>query len=382
MLLVLEPCGFWRNMFRAAWAQQMTEISRRKTDHLRIVAEGRGQQSGLTTGFDAVRFAHVALPEVDYDQLDCGTQFLGRQLDAPLLVSAMTGGNDEAERINAHIAEACAELRIGLAVGSQRIAVETGDAGGLGRQLRARAPDIPILGNIGAVQLNYGFGLPEAQRTVDMIEADALILHLNPLQEAIQQGGDRNFAALLLRIEALAASLPVPLGVKEVGAGLSAQVARRLLDAGVTILDVAGAGGTSWARVEAERGPARLQALAAPFHDWGIPTADALRAAAPLMGAGKVLIGSGGVRHGLDVARAIRLGADLVGQAARALPAARHSAEALVQHFSDVVTQLRIAMFCTGSRDLAALRRAALLQPMPGGIWSQAAGVSSDDFDA
>ncbi|MGZ3216702.1 type 2 isopentenyl-diphosphate Delta-isomerase [Paracoccus sp. T5] len=360
----------------------MTEISRRKTDHLRIVMEGRGQQAGLSTGFDEIRFAHVALPETDFDRLDCSTRFLGRQLKAPLLVSAMTGGNDEAERINAHIAEACQELRIALAVGSQRIAVETADAGGLGRQLRARAPDIPILGNIGAVQLNYGFGLAEAQRSVDMIEADALILHLNPLQEAIQQGGDRNFAGLLAKIEALAAVLPVPLGVKEVGAGLSAPVARRLMEAGVTILDVAGAGGTSWARVEAERGPARLQALAAPFHDWGIPTAEALRAAAPLMGPGQVLIGSGGVRHGLDVARAIRLGADLAGQAARALPAARHSAGALVEHFSDVVAQLRIAMFCTGSQDLAALRCAALLHPGPGGIWSQSAGLSSDDFEA
>ncbi|MBM3605959.1 MAG: type 2 isopentenyl-diphosphate Delta-isomerase [Alphaproteobacteria bacterium] len=356
----------------------MTEISRRKSDHLQIVAEGRGRQDGLSTGFDSVRFAHVALPEIDLDAIDCGTRFLGRDLHAPLLVSAMTGGPDEAERINLHIAEACAELGIALSVGSQRIAVEAGAAGGLGRQLRRRAPRIAILGNIGAVQLNYGFGTTEALRAVEMIEADALILHLNPLQEAIQQGGDRNFAGLLPRIEALAAALPVPLGVKEVGAGLSATVVRRLQDAGVTILDVAGAGGTSWARVEAERGPERLQALAAPFHDWGIPTADALRAVAPLMRPGQVLIGSGGVRHGLDVARAVRLGADLAGQAAGALPAARHSAEALVQHFRDVIAQLRIAMFCTGSGQLAALRQAALLRRDAAGDWSQGSGLVSD----
>jgi isopentenyl-diphosphate Delta-isomerase len=297
-------------------------------------------------------------------------------------VSAMTGGPEEAERINLNIAEACAELELALSVGSQRIAVEAGGSGGLGRQLRNCAPHIPILGNIGAVQLNYGFGLEQAQRAVDMIEADALILHLNPLQEAIQEGGDRNFSRLLARIEALASGLPVPLGAKEVGAGMSAQVARQLTEAGIAILDVAGAGGTSWARVEAERGPARLRALAAPFHDWGIPTTEALRAIAPLKRNNQVLIGSGGVRHGLDVARAIRLGADLAAQAAGALPAARASADALVAHLSDVVAQLRIAMFCTGSRDLGALRRAPLLHPAPGGQWSQPAGLETENGGA
>lgn len=357
----------------------MTDISRRKSDHLRIVTEGRGEQHRLESGFDQVRFQHHALPDLDMAAIDCTTRFLGRDLGAPLLISAMTGGPEEAERINLHIAEACAHHRIALSVGSQRIAVEAGGQGGLGGSLRALAPDIPILGNIGAVQLNYGFGLAQLQRAVEMIGADALILHLNPLQEAIQEGGDRDFSGLLHRIKGLARALPVPLGVKEVGAGLSAPLARRLLEAGVTILDVAGAGGTSWARVEAERGPERLRALAAPFHDWGIPTATALRGIAPLMGAGQVLIGSGGVRHGLDVARAIRLGADLAGQAAGALPAALTSAEALSDHLSDVITQLRIAMFCTGSADLAALRQAPLLQPAPGGQWSQASGMETGD---
>ena len=161
-------------------------------------------------------------------------------------------------------------------------------------------------------------------------------------------------------IEALAGALPVPLGVKEVGAGLSAAVGRRLLDAGVVILDVAGVGGTSWARVEAERGDDRLRRIAAPFFDWGIPTADAVAALAPLMPPGGRLIASGGLRHGLDVARSIRLGADLAGQAAGALPSAREGAGALAAHLSEVVEQLRIAMFCTGSADLAALRRAPL----------------------
>lgn len=359
----------------------MTEISRRKSDHLRIVTEGRGVQDRLAGGFDEVRFLHQALPELDLARIDCGTRFLGRDLGAPLLISAMTGGPAEAERINLHIAEACAHHRIALSVGSQRIAVESRGNGGLGASLRDRAPGIPILGNLGAVQLNYGIGMAEVQRAVDMIGADALILHLNPLQEAIQPDGDRDFSGLLARIEALARALPVPLGVKEVGAGLSASLARRLLEAGVRILDVAGAGGTSWARVEAERGPERLRALAAPFHDWGIPTATALRGVAPLMGPDQVLIGSGGVRHGLDAARAIRLGADLAGQAAGALAAAREGTQALVAHLDDVVAQLRIAMFCTGSPDLAALRRAPLMVCEAGGLWSQGTGMETPGAD-
>lgn len=340
----------------------MTDISARKSEHLTIVGEGRGRQDGTTTSFDAIRFAHVALPELDFDAIDTGTTLLSRRIAAPLMVSAMTGGPAEAGAINARIAEACEELGLPLAVGSQRIAIEgRGDAGLSG--LRARAGTVPILGNLGAVQLNTGFGLDEARRAVDMIEADALILHLNPLQEAIQPGGDRNFAGILDRIAALAAALPVPVGVKEVGAGLSAEVGRRLLDAGVTILDVAGVGGTSWAKVEAARGGAPLHDLAAPFFDWGIPTAQAVAALAPLMPDGRALVASGGVRHGLDVARAIRLGADLAGQAAAALPAARNSTERLAAHLQTVIDQLRIAMFCTGSANLAALRRAALLDP-------------------
>lgn len=338
----------------------MDGIEGRKSEHLAIVGAGQGVQSTRATGFDAVRFLHDALPELSYDAIDTGTSFLGRRLSAPLMVSAMTGGTPEAARINLSIAEACGALGLALAVGSQRIAIEGRGAGGLGPELRARAPDAPILGNLGAVQLRRGMGVDEARRAVEMLEADALMLHLNPLQEAIQPGGDRDFSDLLPRIEELACALPVPLGVKEVGAGLSADVGRRLLDAGVVILDVAGVGGTSWARVEAERGDERLRRIAAPFFDWGIPTAEAVSAMARIMRPGTVLVASGGVRHGLDVARAIRLGADLAGQAAGALPAAQEGAEALVAHLSEAVEQLRIAMFCTGSRDLAALRRAPL----------------------
>ena len=334
-------------------------LSDRKNQHLDIVLGGRGR--GLArSGLEDVTFVHVALPELHMDEIDLSLHFLGRRIAAPLLVSSMTGGPARAAAINRHLAEACEALGLPLAVGSQRVAIEAGEAGGLGTELRRLAPSVPLLANFGAAQLNTGFGLEEAQRAVEMIGADALIIHLNPLQEAVQPEGDRDWRGLLGRIEALARALPVPLVAKEVGAGLSGAVARRLWNAGVGILDVAGAGGTSWAAVEAERAQnARQAAVARAFADWGIPTAQAIvevRASCPQA----VVIGSGGIRDGLDAARAIRLGADLAGQASGLLEAATQSAEAVAEHFGTVIAQLRVACFCTGSRDLAALRVAAL----------------------
>ncbi|TNC74761.1 type 2 isopentenyl-diphosphate Delta-isomerase [Rubellimicrobium roseum] len=334
-------------------------LSDRKNQHLDIVLGGRGR-GGSRTGLDAVEFVHVALPELHMDEIDLSTEFLGRRIAAPLLVSSMTGGPARAEAINRHLAEACQALGLPLAVGSQRVALEAGEAGGLGAELRRIAPGVPLLANFGAAQLNTGFGAEEARRAVEMIGADALIIHLNPLQEAVQPEGDRDWRGLLSRIEALARGLPVPVVAKEVGAGLSGAVARRLWDVGVRVLDVAGAGGTSWAAVEAERArSSRQAAVARAFASWGIPTAQAIaevRAACPEA----VVIGSGGIRDGLDVARAIRLGADVVGQASGLLEAATRSAEAVVDHFGTVMDQLRVACFCTGSANLAALRSAEL----------------------
>lgn len=303
----------------------------------------------------------MALPEIDMAAIDLATGFLGRRIGAPLLVSAMTGGPARAALINRNLALACQALRLPLAVGSQRVAIETGAAAGLGAELRSLAPDIPLLANFGAAQLNLGFGAVEARRAVEMIGADALVIHLNPLQEAVQPEGDRDWRGLLGRIEALARALHVPVIAKEVGCGISAAVARRLVDAGVAVIDVAGAGGTSWAAVEAERATTPEQAaIARAFSDWGLPTAQAIaevRAACP----DAVIVGSGGVRDGLDVARAIRLGADVVGQASRILEAATLSPEAVVTHLEVVIAQLRVACFCTGSANLAALRRAPLI---------------------
>lgn len=334
----------------------------RKNDHLDIVLDPARATNAARTGFETVVFEHCALPELHLDDINLHTNVFGRRLRAPLLISSMTGGALRSAGINAHLAQAAQRLGIAMAVGSQRVALETTGDQGLTSQLRRLAPDIPLLANLGAAQLVAGYGEDEARRAVDMIEADALILHLNPLQEAVQSGGDRNWRGVLKAIEQLTARLPVPVVVKEVGAGLSAPVARQLVEAGVAVLDVAGAGGTSWAAVEAERAvTGHERAVASAFADWGIPTAvalEAVREACPET----PLIASGGIRDGVDVAKAIRLGADLVGQAAGVLQAAMHSSEAVEAHFQILIEQLRIACFCTGSADLAALRQAPLLR--------------------
>lgn len=334
-------------------------IVRRKDEHLDIALRQR-QGSPRQNPFDRYDFEHCALPEMDLSAIDLSTHFLGRHLALPILISSMTGGPRRGEAVNIHLAQAAQSLGVALAVGSQRVALEGAGVAGIGPELRRHAPDVLLLGNLGAAQLVLGYGVDEARRAVEMIGADGLIIHLNPLQEALQPGGDRDWRGVLSAIEMIAARIDVPIIVKEVGAGLSAPVARRLRSAGAAALDVAGRGGTSWSAIEAERaGSARERAVAAPFVDWGLCTPDALlavRRACPDL----TLIGSGGVRNGMDAAKALRLGADLVGQAGAVLTAALTSAEAVVEHFEVMAEQLRICCFATGSADLEALKKTRL----------------------
>ena len=338
----------------------MSDITSRKDQHLDVILAGKARHR-LASGFEAVRFVHEALPDLDHGKIDLGADFMGRRLKAPLLISSMTGGPARAEAINARLAEAAQHLGIALAVGSQRAALEAeGPTPGLDMALRLRAPDTPILANIGAAQLTRGFGLDQARRVLEMIAADALIVHLNPLQEACQPEGDRDWWGVGAALEALVKALDAPVVVKETGAGISAATARRLADMGVAGIDVSGAGGSNWATVEGERASEpRDRIHAEAFADWGIPTAQAIaeaRAACPRT----LIIGSGGVRDGVDAAKAIRLGADMVGQAAGVLAAATISTEAVVEHFQTLIRQLRTVCFCTGSPNLTALRRAPL----------------------
>jgi isopentenyl-diphosphate Delta-isomerase len=338
------------------------DLAQRKSDHLRAVTAGAGHAHSTSAGFELIRFVHCALPECIMSDVDLSTEFLGKTLRAPLLVSSMTGGPDKAALINERLAAAAEAHGIAFAVGSQRIAIEGGPDHGLGGTLRRLAPTIPIYANFGAAQLALGFGRDEAMRAVDMVGADALIIHLNPLQEAVQTGGDHGWADLRTRLETLARGLPVPVIVKEVGFGISAPVAVQLAASGIAAIDVAGAGGTNWALVEGARATnARDRAIAGAFGDWGIPTARCLsdvRAACPEM----PLIGSGGIKSGVDAAKAIWLGANLVGQAAGLLDAALVSAQAAHEAIDVLITQLRIACFCTGSLNVAALKNAALVR--------------------
>lgn len=336
-----------------------SETDKRKREHIETVLTEDVRAKGVTTGFERFLFDHVALPELALDEVDLSSSLWNRRLAAPLLISSMTGGTELARDINLRLAEAAQTLGLAMGVGSQRAAIEDPSLAGTYR-VRAVAPDILLFANFGAVQLNRGFGADEARRAVAMIEADALILHLNPLQEAVQAEGDRDFRGLYRKIEAIARALAVPVIVKEVGNGIGGEVARRLAACGVAAVDVAGAGGTSWSEVEAyrSRDPAR-RGVAHEFAGWGIPTALALidvRRAVPSL----PVFASGGLRSGIDVAKAIRLGATLCGTAAPVLGTATETAAAVQDRIAGMIAELRIAAFCTGSADLAQLRRATL----------------------
>ena len=334
---------------------------RRKADHIRISLEEDVSFEMLTAGFERYRFVHCALPEISLEDVDTTVHFLGRRLQAPLLISSMTGGTPQGREINRRLARAAQGAGIGMGLGSLRAALEDP---ALAETYRVRdiAPDILLLANLGAVQLNYGYTVDHCQRAVEMVEADGLILHLNPLQEALQPEGQTDFSGLLRKIEAVCRTLEVPVIVKEVGWGLSADVARRLADAGVAALDVAGAGGTSWSQVEMYRAQnGHQRAVAAAFRDWGIPTAEAVqevRRAVPHL----PIIASGGIRDGIQVAKAIALGASVCGIARPFLVAAAESEQTVAEVAAVLISQLRVAMFAVGAADLSALARAPLVE--------------------
>lgn len=340
---------------------EKSEIQVRKADHLRICLENDVQFQTTTTGLEKYRFTHVCLPEIDRQNIDVSTTFLGKKLQAPLLISSMTGGTDFAQEINYRLAEAAEYYQLAMGVGSQRIAVENPSVANT-FAVRKIAPNIPLFANLGAVQLNYGYTLTECQKSIDLLEADALILHLNPLQEAIQTAGNTNFANLLAKIEELCKCLPVPVIAKEVGNGISGKMALQLIEAGVQAIDVAGAGGTSWAKIEGERALHPLQKrLGETFTNWGLPTAECLidvRRVAPQI----PLIASGGLRNGLDVAKAIALGADLAGLAWPFLQAATESQEALRHLVEILMAEITTALFCTGQINLSQLQQTNVLE--------------------
>ena len=333
----------------------MTEISQRKADHINLALQAE-HQGALSAGFDRIQFEHNALPELLVSEVDCSAIFLNQYCSAPLIIGAMTGGCEHGESINRHLAEAAEQAQIPMAVGSQRAALQDG----LAQDLRRWAPKAILLGNLGGTQLQQ-HGVELAQRAVDSIEANAMIIHLNPLQELVQPDGDRDWRGVLAAIEECCATLSVPVIIKEVGSGIGPSSAQRLIDVGVSWIEIAGRGGTSWASIESARiQQTREQQIAAPFIDWGMDTAQLIpqvRSQSSQLG----LIASGGLRDGLDIARSLRLGANMSAMAQPFLQPALESTDAVIEKIEIFREQLRWAMFLTGSANLKRLQSAPLL---------------------
>jgi len=341
----------------------MRETQTRKADHLRICLDEDVQFKANTNGLERYRFTHCCLPELNHSEIDPQTLFLGKLLGAPLLISSMTGGTEEAKTINFRLAEVAQQYKLAMGVGSQRVAVENPQVADT-FNVRSLAPDILLFANIGAVQLNYSYGVDQCRRVVDICQADALILHLNPLQECIQPNGDTNFRGLLDKIEFVCREMPVPVIVKEVGNGISAAMAQKLIEAGVSAIDVAGAGGTSWAKVESERAKnAHQHQLGQTFADWGLPTAECITSIRAF-NSEIPLIASGGLRNGLDVAKAIALGADISGLALPFLQAASQSVEAVDALVQLLIAEITTVLLCTGNATLSQLKSSNALQKL------------------
>jgi len=339
---------------------KVAPIDRRKADHIKINLE-QDVRSGLTSGLERYHFVHEALPELDLEAVDATLNLFGKKMNAPILISSMTGGTEEAKTINQRLAEAAQTAGVAMGVGSQRAALENPDLAETFSIARKVAPDILLFANLGAVQLNYGYSIDQCRRAVDMLQADALCLHLNPLQEAVQAGGDTNFAGLAKKIEKVCIKIEVPVIVKEVGWGTSERTAKILADCGVSAIDVAGAGGTSWSQVEMHRAPdVFTRQLAATFVGWGIPTTESLlniKKATPEI----TIFASGGLKDGLDIAKCIALGATLGGMAGQFLRAAAVSTEEAIEMMNLTKRQIEVTMFAAGATNIISLQNITLI---------------------
>ncbi|MCX8187224.1 MAG: type 2 isopentenyl-diphosphate Delta-isomerase [Nitrososphaeria archaeon] len=329
----------------------------RKRDHIRICLEEDVGFEEKTTWLEYVELVHNALPEIDFEEVSTEATFLGRRFGMPLIVEAMTGGIREAAEINGNLAEAAEKFSIPMGVGSQRAALADKGLEYTYRVARERGPNVFLIANLSGLQLVHE-GVEAAERAVEMIEADAIAIHLNALQELIQPEGSTSFRGILNAIGEAVEKLDVPVIVKEIGCGISAEVAKSLKALGVRAIDVAGAGGTCWAKIEMMRARGvnrEKEELARTFLEWGIPTAASIIEVSSIVGI--EVIASGGIRTGLDVAKALSIGAEMAGMAYPLLKPAANSAEEVVEFLSRIRNELRAAMFLTGCRDVEALKK-------------------------
>ena len=327
----------------------------RKDQHIRCCLE-KNVESSLTTGFEKYILVNHPLPGITLEDIDTSSAFLGKRIAAPFIISPITGGTESSIKINKNLAKAAQELGIAMSVGSQKLALENPSLIPT-YQVRDVAPDIPLLANLGAIYLNYGYGLEECKRAVEMIQADGLVLYLNPLQKIIQMSPQVDFRDLIGKISKVCKEVHVPVIVKEVGFGLSPSAAVLLREAGVWALDVAGAGGTSWAKIERlikEEG-SPCNSLGDTFDNWGIPTVESLISIVEVI-KDIPIIASGGIRNGMDMAKAIALGASYVGMALPLLAPAMESSGAVEAKIRNVISEFRVAMFCCGTKNLEELK--------------------------
>lgn len=336
-------------------------IEQRKSEHIQITLNEKVTGDLISTGLESLAFTHNALPEIDFGDISIETTFLGFECKTPFLISSMTGGTALAETINQNLAAAAEEQGWALALGSTRALLDS-DGHASSFLMRKYAPSVPIIANLGAVQFNYGYGVKECRKIIELTDADMLVLHLNSIQEVIQENGDTNFKGLLQKIEQLCNTLGVPVGVKEVGWGIDGQTAKKLNEVGVAFIDVAGAGGTSWSQVEKFRAKDPILRVAAEaFSDWGIPTVESIKMVRSEIG-NQPLIASGGIHTGLDGAKTIALGADLVGFGRSILKAATQSGEDVLEAMKIREMELRMAMFGIGAQSIQELKETTRLK--------------------
>lgn len=336
----------------------LEEVIHKKNNHIDSSLSDEALSS-VYTGFDDYRLEHIALPEINFSEIDTSVKFLGRKINLPLIISAMTGGGERSAKINRSLSELANDFNICFSVGSQRCALEDATFE-KSFKVRLHASNIPILANLGASQLNYGCSLDDCKKAVDMIDADAIVFHLNPLHEVFQINGTTNFAGLLKKIENVCKKIEVPVLIKEVGYGISSGVAKRLVDVGVYAIDVAGAGSISWVEIEKNRShDIVIHKAASAFMNWGIPTTDCIKSIAAAVPAAKI-IASGGVNDGVKMAKSIALGADLCGNAHGFLKRVVKSRSECENYIEALTFELKTAMFCTGCRNIHDLKSAKI----------------------
>jgi len=336
-------------------------------------------EARVSPGFNDIYFIHSCIPELNLDEIDTSTMFLGKRLEAPFIISGITGGHEKSHQINKVIAEVVGELGLGMGVGSQRAAIECPSLEYTYSVVREVAPSALIIANIGASQVVKGYGIKEIMRAIKMVDADAIAIHVNPLQESLQLEGEAQWKGFISKLSDIVSNLEVPVIVKEVGCGISMEDARLLWDLGIRYVDIAGLGGTSWAAVEMYRaekhGLEDLAAVARTFWDWGIPSAVSLvevKLAAPEL----KVIGSGGVRSGIDAAKLLSLGADVVGLALPVLREAAKGRRALKKYLERLIKELKIAMFLIGAANLGELRKKQIIITGKTREWLEIRGVN------